>query len=184
MPDVDCERKGDGTVGSAPREDQRQKGEGSARCSHKQLVASAKLPRLSYGNAKLETRLLGYTTYPAEWLGWAQVCVECERLPRESENGARSGVLDRWLKQRQFPSLYLLHLCIHPSCELFKSVFEPCGRELRVTSVETVVSSKITLNNNVPVLRCRTHDGRCKSLTTHGYLSKPTEKGYGKSSDW
>lgn len=104
------ERKGDGTVGSAPREDQRQKGEGSARCSHKQLVASAKLPRLSYGNAKLETRLLGYTTYPAEWLGWAQVCVECERLPRESENGARSGVLDRWLKQRQFPSLFLFVL--------------------------------------------------------------------------
>jgi len=35
---------------------------------------------------------LGYSTYPVEWLGWAQVCVECERLPRESENGARGGV--------------------------------------------------------------------------------------------
>ncbi|KAL2712634.1 hypothetical protein V1478_018157, partial [Vespula squamosa] len=91
---------------------------------------------------------------------------EEEEEAEEAEEGERErcryGGEESGVERASGEAGYPLRLCIHPSCELFKSVFEPCGRELRVTSVETVVSSKITLNNNVPVLRCRTHDGRCK----------------------
>lgn len=64
------------------------------RSSHKQLVASAKLPRLLRRRTDSSSTVCGGYTHLSDrmGLGGRKVCVECERLPRESEKRARQWI--------------------------------------------------------------------------------------------
>lgn len=80
------------------------------RSSHKQLVASAKLPRLLRRRTDSSSTVCeGYTHLSGRMgLGGRKVCVECERLPRESEKRARQWISTMFFK-RQSPRVAPLH---------------------------------------------------------------------------